>query len=99
VNKDIGKTGINQRSEKSEQRLIALLAKLKEMHSKLIEEFHKVPLKHQRLYLDVHCSGKKSLAKAIKLKCLQCQDWDRSQIKICTEKQCSINKIRPYQDK
>jgi len=99
MKQDIGKIDIQERKIKLQERFAALLQKLNGMHPKLLEEFHKVPPKHQRLYLDVHCSGQKSYTKSIKLKCLQCQDWDTSQIKICTEKQCPINKIRPYQEK
>lgn len=88
---------------KEEMKIIAdkrydeLFAKLKDQHRKVQEDFKNVPTSYQRLYLKVHCSDDKSFTDAIRLKCLDCCCWDRTEITNCTVRQCGLHKYRPYQ--
>lgn len=95
------KLGEMQRNEKMEiaaARLDLLQADLKSCHPKVQEAYLNVPFRHQRLFLEVHV-GSEQKSKALKLKCLQCQDWHREKVRSCTEKQCALWKFRPYQEK
>lgn len=90
-----------QRNEKMEiaaARLDMLRADLNSCHPKIQEAFVNVPFRHQRLFLEVHVSGGQK-SKALKLKCLQCQNFCRYQIRNCTERQCALWEFRPYQEK
>jgi hypothetical protein len=74
-----------------------LLAELASCHPKIIEAYRTVPFRHQRLFLEVNVNGGQRV-KAHKLKCLQCQNWQRSLVKDCTERQCALWELRPYQE-
>jgi len=83
----------------AEERYNLLLQNLETLHPKIVSDFKNVPSKNKRLYLEVHSEVKVPVAKAIKLKCLDCCCWDRNEITNCTVRQCGLWKLRPYQEK
>lgn len=83
----------------AQERLEALLEKLKTAHPKIQAEYKNVPDKYKRLFLDVHFADKVPVKKAIKDTCLSCCCWQREEITHCTVRQCGLWKLRPYQEK
>ena len=99
MNERCGEMSTQERKEIATQRYKELLLKFESCHPKVVSEFKNVPDKYKRLYLEVHCSGEKSLAKASKLKCLDCCCWQKDEITYCTVRQCGLWAYRPYQEK
>lgn len=87
-----------QKIELGEARLRELLTKLDTLHPKVIADFKNVPESSQRLYLEVHLAERPQPAKAVKLKCLDCCCWQKTEITHCTVRQCGLWKLRPYQE-
>ena len=56
-----------------------------------------VPNQHKMLFLKVH-AGEPAIKERLKLKCLDCVCWTRSEVTLCEAKTCSLWKIRPFQD-
>lgn len=72
------------------------LTKMRESGGKIADYFTDVSAGSENLYLEVHFSEIRSLAKAIKLKCLDCSCWSREEVKLCATEQCGLHKVRPY---
>jgi len=49
-----------------------------------------------RLAFGRHFYGKKSLASAVKLKCLDCCCLQKEEVRLCTVETCPLHKVRPY---
>lgn len=60
--------------------------------------FKNVPKTMQMLYLRVH-KGESSMRERLKLKCLDCCNWERSEVAKCTIEHCALWAERPYQGK
>ncbi len=86
----------DEMKEIADKRHEELLAKLETQHPKVKDDFKQIPKSYQRLYLEVHCSGKVSWTNSIKLTCLDCCCWQREEITHCTVRQCGLWAIRPY---
>ena len=67
---------------------------------KLIAEYvlTAVPEKH-RLATQRALLGQIPRSTAIRVKCLQCCNYQREEIKVCTVITCALHPVRPYQDK
>lgn len=57
-----------------------------------------VPEKH-KIATERALLGQLPRSGAIKVKCLQCTNYDRDEVKHCTVFSCALHAVRPYQDK
>ena len=65
---------------------------------KVRDEYKNVPKTMRMLFLRCHV-GNAGFKDRVKLKCLDCCCWDRSEVTNCTVKQCALWKVRPFQPK
>jgi len=65
-----------------------------------IEDYVKfsVPDKH-KIATERALKGQMSRANAVKMKCLQCCNYDREEVKCCPVITCALNIVRPYQSR
>jgi len=65
-----------------------------------IEDYIKfsVPEKH-KIATERALKGQMARANAIKMRCLQCCNYDREEVKHCPVITCALNIVRPYQSK
>jgi len=80
----------------------------KEKQKKLLEQMEKtgtrsqkemylsIPERFQYLFLQVHFGDKGTPANRIKLKCIDCANWQPAEVTECIITSCSIWPIRPY---
>lgn len=97
MNERCGEMSSEEKKQIAEKRYKDMLEKLETLHPKVVSDFKNVPDKNKRLYLQVHTVDKPSYPDAVKLKCLDCCCWDRTEITNCTVRQCGLWAIRPYQ--
>jgi hypothetical protein len=64
----------------------------------LIKKYEGVPQLYKKLFVR-QTIGKSSMPAAIKLKCLDCTNYQKEEITKCTVLTCSLHRIRPYQNK
>lgn len=57
-----------------------------------------IPIKYQKQYIKA-VNGELSPRQAIKINCLECVGWRRSEVTLCTDKTCPLYKYRPLQKK
>lgn len=57
-----------------------------------------VPKKHQWSLYQIY-KGKNSMKLAIKMKCLDCAQFQRDEIRHCAVQTCPLHNFRPYQQK
>ncbi len=63
-----------------------------DQHNQLKE----IPEQYHYMYLCFWHSGKHSPTTAIKLKCLECSNFQITEVKLCDLTNCSLHKYRPY---
>jgi hypothetical protein len=64
------------------------------------ETFSKLRKMSPKRFLPLVDKAQKGSAKAcIKLKCLECSNWDSKEVKLCVIKDCPLFPIRPFQEK
>lgn len=57
-----------------------------------------VPEKH-KIATERALLGQLPRSGAIKIKCLQCTNYDREEVRYCSVLSCALHAVRPYQDK
>ncbi len=64
------------------------------------ETFKRLKLETPKRFLPIVQKAQKGSAKAcIKLKCLECSNWDSKEVKLCNITNCPLYPIRPFQGK
>lgn len=85
----------SNRTEKARSNLEQAIAACNDRQKTYLEQ--SVPLSQQRVIAESF--GGKSLAKAIKAKCLACCNCDKEEVQFCTVDICPLWAVRPYRTK
>lgn len=71
---------------------------LRQKHERIKLQYKNVPQSMRNLFLSVFAT-KPTMSKCVKLKCLDCCCFDKTEVTKCTTITCPLWEVRPYQKK